>query len=203
MTLRFEALLWCALLISAPAAANLLWRRFDPAIPNWTQPFVDGAGWFHGLMLPYFALLVGSIPARLVGLYGFSWWAWLAGGTACLSGLAAVVFANSRRHRPALRARRAIERWKDEPRWALYRATGWLLLNDIGLGAGLGFALSILEWVGNGLTSEPRLLMDQDREGLYRSGVSTILFIITNNFWLTAGTQLVFFTLLELWADRQ
>jgi hypothetical protein len=49
-------------------------------------------------------------------------------------------------------------------------------------------------------TRKPRALTEQDPEPLYRSAISTALFILTHNFWLTAGTQMIFFLLLEHWA---
>jgi hypothetical protein len=199
--MRWEALAWSALLIAAPAAVNVIWNRFDPPVPSWAKPILDGAGWLHGLLLPYIALLVGSIPGGLVGLYGPTRRSWLTGGLACLLGLAAVLIAHRMLPR-TIRPRRALVRWRDEPRWALYRATGALWLGDSSLGAGVGFILSILEWVGDGLTHPGAEERSLDPEVLYRSGVSTILYLITGNFWLTAGTQLAFFVLLELWSER-
>lgn len=201
--MRFEALLWSLLAITAPGAALWLWRRINPAIPPWAQPVFNGAGWLHGLILPYSALVLGSIPGGLVGLYAITPLEWITGSLACLSGLAAVLLVHQLRPGSELQPGDALERWKDEPRWALYRATGALLLQDVALGAGLGFVFSILEWAFTSLTRQPQDTSLQDREPLYRSGVSTILFLLTRNFWLTAGTQLVFFILLDLWAGRQ
>lgn len=201
--MRWEALLWSLLAIIAPAVAGKIWRRLDPALPDWLDPLIDGAGWLHGLMLPYAALLLGSIPGGLLGLYAITLFGWIAGGLACSLGLIAVVLVYKLRPKATLQPRRALERWKDEPRWAMYRATGAIWLQDLALGAGLGFVLSIAEWVVSSMARKTRDFTRQDREPLYRSGISTILFLVTQNFWITAGTQLVFFVLLEMWANRQ
>jgi hypothetical protein len=199
--MRWEALLWTAATLAAPAGAQLLWRRFKPTSPAWAEPLVNGAGWLHGLLLPYLALLSGSIPGALVGLYAIDALEWFAGTLACLLGLLAVFFAQRLRSEDELQPRSAVGRWKDEPRWALYRATGALWLQDVSLGAGVGLILSAVEWLLTGLSRSPSVFLEQDREPLYRSAVSTALFILTKNFWLTAGTQLVFFVLLENWSN--
>jgi hypothetical protein len=201
--MRWEALFWSLFAIAAPGVLRLLWRRFDPSVPHWAQPIVDGAGWLHGLMLPYLALLTGSVPGGLVGLYAIAPYTWFAGGMACLLGLLAVFAFHRIRPRNTLQMHGALSRWQDEPRWALYRASGAIWLQDITLGAGLGFLLSGLEWLITGLAQKPRRLADRDLEPLHRSGISTILFILTRNFWLTAGTQLVFFLMLEIWAGEK
>jgi hypothetical protein len=203
MNMRWEALLWSLLAVTAPAAAQVLWRRINPSLPEWAEPLINGAGWLHGLILPYIALIVGSIPGGLVGLYGTPLLGWIVGGLACLLGLIAVALTHRYRPRSALQSRPALVRWQDEPRWALYRASGALWLQDLALGAGLGFVLSIIEWALSGLSNPARNFIDLDREPLYRSGVSAILFLLTRNFWLTAGTQLFFFILLELWFNQQ
>jgi hypothetical protein len=201
--MRWEALIWSLLAISAPAGVQIIWRRFHPKLPEWAKPLIQSAGWLHGLFLPYLALISGSIPGGLVGLYAIDALHWFAGALACVLGVAAVVAARRFLIHPQLRLRSAVDRWKDEPRWALYRATGALWINDFGLGTGVGLLLSGIEWALSGLTRQPNNLKEQDREPLYRSAASTALFLLTHNFWLTAGTQLVFFLLLEIWAERQ
>jgi hypothetical protein len=198
--MRWEALLWSVLAIAAPAAAALLWRRTRPSLPPWAEPLVQGAGWLHGLLLPYLALLLGSIPGGLVGLYAIGPLEWITGSLACLLGLIAVIVSHRVHPVNRLHARSAVDRWKDEPRWALYRATGALWVDDLALGAGLGLALSALEWALSGLARNPRDLSGQDPEPLYRSATSTALFLLTHNFWLTAGTQMILFLLLEYWS---
>jgi hypothetical protein len=201
--MRWEALLWSVLAITTPAAVQLLWRRRKLDLPTWAQPLIQGASWIHALILPYLALVLGSIPGGLVGLYGTNPLQWFAGGLACLSALLAVFITHRRRSSDEIRPRSAMERWKDEPRWALYRATGGIWLQDLALGAGLGLILSVLEWLLTAITHSSGNISDQDREPLYRSAVSTALFILTQNFWLTAGTQLIFFLLLELWSQPE
>lgn len=201
--MRWEALLWTLIAVAAPGALRLLWRRFDPELPDWAQPLKDGAGWLHGLLLPYIALLTGSIPGGLAGLYAIKPFEWFTGGLACALGLLAVYAFHRLRPEHALRPRGALSRWQDEPRWALYRAAGALWLQDLALGAGLGWVLSVGEWLFAGWAEEPGSPLSQDPEPLYRSGISTILFILTHNFWLTAGTQLIFFLLLENWASDE
>jgi uncharacterized membrane protein (GlpM family) len=136
----------------------------------------------------------------LVGLYAIRPLEWFTGGLACLFGLIAVLVVHQFRPVESLRYRSAVNRWQDEPRWALYRATGALWVHDLALGAGLGLALAALEWMLSAWTRKPRALTEQDPEPLYRSAISTALFILTHNFWLTAGTQMIFFLLLEHWA---
>ncbi len=202
MTLRWEALLWSIIAVTAPGAVHLLRRRFSPQLPEWAHPIEDGAGWLHGLILPYIALITGSIPGGLAGLYAIKSIEWVSGGLACGFGLLAVyVFHRIRPRNNALLHRSALARWQDEPRWALYRAAGALWLQDVTLGAGLGLLLSGLEWLVTGWSREPHGLASRDREPLYRSAISTILFILTRNFWLTAGTQLIFFLILESWSS--
>ncbi|MGD8730945.1 MAG: hypothetical protein PVI81_01480 [Anaerolineales bacterium] len=200
--MRWEALLWSVLAMTTPAAAQLLWRRFAPRLPDWAQPLTQGASWLHALILPYLALIVGSIPGRLVGLYGIDTYEWFAGGLACLCALLAVYFTYRLRPLDELRPRSAVDRWKDEPRWALYRATAGLWIQDITLGAGLGLILAATEWLLTALAHDSGNISEQDPEPLYRSAVSTALFILTQNFWLTAGTQLIFFLLLETWSRQ-
>jgi hypothetical protein len=201
--MRWEALIWSLLAITAPAGLQMLWRRFHPNMPEWIEPLIPSVGWMHGLFLPYLALISGSIPGGLVGLYAIDPLHWFAGALACLLGLAAVFIARRFQIRPQLHLHSAVDRWKDEPRWALYRATGSLWINDFALGTGAGLLFAGLEWALTGLTRQPNNLKEQDREPLYRSAVSTALFLLTRNFWLTAGTQLAFFVLLETWAERQ
>lgn len=201
--MRWEALLWSLIAITAPGAVNLLQRRFPLSLPAWAQPLKDGAGWLHGLILPYIALIVGSIPGGLVGLYAIEPVEWFTGGLACLLGLLAVYAFHRMRPQHDLYPRRALSRWQDEPRWALYRAAGALWLQDITLGAGLGLLLSGLEWLVTGWSKTHSEFAKQDREPMYRSGISTILFVLTRNFWLTAGTQLIFFLMLEIWASDE
>lgn len=201
--MRWEALLWSTLAIAAPALAQLIWRRFNPRLPEWALPLVSSAGWIHGLLLPYLALILGSIPGGLVGLYGIGLLRWIAGSLACALGLIAVVIVHRARPHPHFQQRSAVERWKDEPRWALYRGTGGLWLGDVALGAGLGLVLSGLEWALAGLARSSTDLRSEPREPLYRSAVSTALFLLTRNFWLTAGTQLIFFLMLEVWSLRE
>lgn len=200
MNMRWEALLWSVLAVAAPALAQLLWRRLDARLPDWAQPVAQSAAWIHGLVLPYIALVLGSIPGGLVGLYAIDPLRWIAGSLACALGLIAVAIAHRFGPRPHLLQRSAVDRWVDEPRWALYRGAGALWLGDLALGAGLGWALSGLEWALTGLSSGSTDLKSRDREPLYRSAVSTALFLLTRNFWLTAGTQLIFFFMLEIWS---
>ena len=201
--MRWEALLWSVLAIAAPALAQLLWRRLNPRLPEWALPLVQSAGWMHGLVLPYLALILGSIPGGLVGLHGIGPLHWIAGSLACALGLIAVVIAHRLRPQPHMRQRSAVERWKDEPRWALYRGAGGLWLGDVALGAGLGLVLSGIEWVLTGLARGSTDLKRVSLDPLYRSAVSTALFLLTRNFWLTAGTQLIFFFMLEIWSLRE
>ncbi len=76
----------------------------------------------------------------------------------------------------------------DEPRWALYRAAGLIWLG--GWGLLVGFALGVLEW---SLRTRPWLAENRSDSTtwliLVRLAISSLLFALTGNFWLTSFSQ--------------
>jgi hypothetical protein len=180
----WEALGWSGLAALAPSLANLVWPRWRPARPDLRALLISAAPWLHGLGPAYLALITGAILERNAGLRGFSSVAWFAGGAFALAFSAAWAALYVR-----ILGIKAEPAWLlDEPRFALYRATGVLWLGAVypGLLLGLGFALSewLLKWRDKAVRREPRAIVS-----LFPLAGSTIVFAITRNFFITLFAQ--------------
>jgi hypothetical protein len=114
----------------------------------------------------------------------------LAGIIACALGLFTAALVLSRRplNRDVLIP--ADDILHEEPRWAMYRTAGYLWVGSLLPAAGIGvvlaateLALSYLPMRGDG--RPPVSLMSQ----MIRATFSGVIFIATQNFWLTIGTQ--------------
>jgi hypothetical protein len=198
-----EALLWSALGVTAPFVA-----RYIPA--DWRERLGNRAGqlksispWMHGLAPPFLAIFSGAISLRFLGISGPDvLTGWILQGV-----LLAMVLAGAsawlQRHpisRPTLRLDHAV---LDEPRWALYRGAGTLVLTHSGFGALLGLVLGVAEWA---LTSE--VWKPERRQdsvvclGLIRVSTSAIAFVLSRNLWLTIAFQVALLALIPEAVDE-
>jgi hypothetical protein len=187
--MRWESVLWMAVALFSPLLAVAAWPRIRAGRPAWS-PYVESfAPWAHGIGPAYLALITGAIRARDFGLASREAPVWIAG----LILSAAWLVLNHRLRPQHGRWPMPVRGALDEPRWALYRAGAALWLNDpaIALLGGLGLALA--EW---GMVSLPGIRKEHHRwETLARIGSSSVIFALTNSFWLTLATQAM---LLEL-----
>jgi hypothetical protein len=198
-----EALLWSSLLVLSPALAFRFWptvrERFGPL------PFdlAALAPWIHGLVLPYLALILGSVSGRHVGLQGFPSASWLSGSLACALGLGAAYVASDRIQSPPDPEIDFGTGLLEETRWAFYRgaAAQWL---SYPFGSLLGLGLAVLELAITHLADlklhSPSL---RQWKAILRAALSTLLFLGTGNVWLTVGTQLLLTALLTRQARRK
>lgn len=172
---------WVALAVLAPAAIQLLWRRLR--VPAW-QPYLDSlAPWLYGIGPAYLALITGAVRARHFGLAGRPALVWAAGLVFC----SAWLLVSARWLKPAGRWPKPARGVLDEPRWALYRAAaaGWIGSPPLGALLGLGLAAGEL---GLGWVARPGQKA-LPWEALARAASSSVLFVLTGNFWLTLVAQ--------------
>ena len=186
-----EALVWSLLLILGPSLALRVWPKLPERFNQSTVDIKSLAPWFHGLGIPYLALIIGSVSSRRVGLYGFPTTVWVSGGIACTLGLAAANFTLGRLKVQPDPEQKLSFILLEETRWAFYRGAAYLWL-PFPFSILLGLGLSLLEWgithvVGHGRQQPSPAKL----KVLIRAGLSTLLFFATGNFWLTAGTQLL------------
>jgi hypothetical protein len=180
----WEALGWSALAVLSPLLVNLLWIRWRPPQREYRQLLRSAAPWLHGLGPPYLALITGAILERDLGLRGHDLVEWIAGGAFALifSALWAAMLVRvlGLQSNPYLIL--------DEPRFALYRATGrlWLVGNHIGLLMGLALALVewLLQWREKAFRREPEAFVP-----LVPLASSTLVFALTGNLYLTLAAQ--------------
>ena len=193
-----EAVGWTLLALLAPVLAPRLWARFSSSHPSAAAALPPLAPWLHGVAIPYLALLAGSVSGRDFGLYALPEPSWSYGLPAISLGLLAVALVRRRWRNPEADDLDPWTRWLDEPRWALYRATGGLLLDSLAYGTALGIAVAACEWCLAGLAARRRPpLSTAGLDPLIRALTSGALFLITGNFWLTAGAQLLLLLLLQ------
>lgn len=192
-----EALFWSLLLILSPALGSRLWptlrERFAPLpidIKSW-------AVWIHSLGIPYLAIVLGSVSGRKIGLYGQVPGEWFTGLLACSLGLGAGFFLLKRRNDRPDPEVDLVSNMLEETRWAFYRGASTLWLPGI-FSPLLGFGLAALELgITHVLTFGRQIPSPSQWKIVLRTALSTILFLATGNFWLTAGTQLVLSTILK------
>ncbi len=190
----WAALFWCILSIGAPVAARLLEPRLAHRFGKWSEPLVEIAPWVHGLIWPYLALIGGVILGFDAGLYGHSTSAWIAGLIACGTGLAAAALVLRKKPLTDDIILAPIDAVHEEPRWALYRSAAYLWITDPILAIAIGVLMAYMEWA---LFYAPREAKPSTRSSaqLLRILFSGILFLVTRNFWITAGTQIGFLVL--------
>jgi len=183
------AFFWCIISIGAPVTARVLDNRISPRIGKWHDPIVEISPWIHGLVWPYLAVIGGVVLGFDAGLYGHSTSGWIVGFIACAVGLTAAAFVLRKRSLDDHILLAPIDAIHEEPRWALYRSAAYLWVTDPIFGVGLGVLMAFMEWL---LFYAPWEVKPSTRSSaqLLRILFSGIIFLITRNFWLTAGTQI-------------
>ncbi|MEJ2012310.1 MAG: hypothetical protein P8X64_08820 [Anaerolineales bacterium] len=191
--MRFEALAWSLLEVIAPALTRLARQRW-----TWfTQEWLEVSAWLHDLLIPYLALILGSISGRDAGLVHLPLYNWGPAGTACLAGLAAAFLVlRSLPHTPHPHAT-PLEVLRPEPRLALYRAAMAAWVSDLPLAIAIGGLLAASEWL---LAAQPwsgKTVSSRSWAQFMRIGFSGVIFWATRNLWLTAATQSVAVLLIQ------
>ncbi len=187
----WEAALWSLMLIISPIVASWAWPRVQESFGDWREPLEAAAPWVHSLLLPYLALLTGSILGRDAGLYGHSTAGWVGGAVACGLGLGAAALFLRKRPVKLPWTHTLSETLRDETRWALYRASAALWVTSFPASVAIGTALALAETAVRVLQEEKtnRFAL-ANRASLLRALFSGLLFGLTRNFWLTAATQM-------------
>ena len=191
--MRFEALAWTVLEVLAPAFAREVRNRLGSI----AQELIELAGWTHDLLVPYLALILGSVSARDAGLANLEPIARGPAALACLLGLAAAYLVRRRFATTAQPHTTPLEALRLEPRLALYRAASALWLPEITFSVLAGGLLALAEW---GLSSQIwRRESHTDRNGsrFLRIIFSSLIFWATHNFWVTASIQTAIVILLD------
>ncbi len=185
----WEGLLWAALALAGRPVAQRYWPRLKQRAGEWGPWLAGLAPWADGLLVPYLALISGSILGRDMGLYGQGAGLWLAGALACGLALGVLTLVLRRRHL-SIHLNTPLELILDEPRWALYRAAIAQAAASFPAGILGGFLLASLEWC---LRRRPWTAKQRGElslwEPLLRAALSAALFAATRNLWLTAATQ--------------
>lgn len=194
----WEVVLWCGLAwagaMGIPALTAWLGRQGGEA----GREAARGLAWLHLLPL-YLALITGAVSGRDAGLYGQDASRWASGAIACVVVLGVAAGALWWRA-AAIQWPRAWVALADEARWALYRAAGALWLGHVLGGVGVGAVLSGLEWL---MRASPWRDWREAWPGLSRPLISSVLFALTGNAWLTAAAHLVLLGLARWLADRE
>ena len=183
--MRFEALAWSLFEVFAPVLGGEARRRLA-----WiTREWILLGGWAYDLLVPYLALLLGSISGRDAGLTTIPAAAWFRCSLACLAGLAAAWLIRGRLPNPPQSYTTTLDALRPEPRLALYRAAMTLWVPDLSLAIAAGGLLAIIEW---GLTIRPwrrEVFNPPAGSKLLRIIFSGLIFWATHNLWLTAAMQ--------------
>ncbi|MDX1599911.1 MAG: hypothetical protein R3191_00195 [Anaerolineales bacterium] len=190
LELLWPSAVWSLIASLGPLVAPYGRRVIERRRPEWVARVVLLVPWLHGPGLAFAALFAGSLPARALGIFGSGGWVgWVAGALVVL-----VLFFS---------ARAALSRWPielevdrydvvvlDEPRWALYRGTGWLWAGSFAIGSLVGLGLALIEWSVTWRVWQPenRRLVPACYM-LARIGVSALVFTLTGNLWLTMLLQ--------------
>jgi len=115
--MRIEALGWSLLeMLTAPLARELRRRA-----PEFARSWEALGGWTRDLLLPYLALIAGSISAREAGVANLPELARWPAAVACLAGIGAAWFAAPHLPQHPQPHASALEALRLEPRLALYR----------------------------------------------------------------------------------
>lgn len=194
----WEAAVWSLLGVGSPLLAQRLEERLAERLGEAAWALPEVAFWLHGLLWPFAAVLTGAVPANFLGLFGGGSPLHWVGGALLMAGLYTALWVFLR-HRhvatPAFRYDRVV---LDEPRWALYRGSGRLLLADPALGTLLGLLLAVLEWgLSTQIWKPARRRQPSVCLILARTAGSSLAFALTMNLWLTVGFQLAWLSLLD------
>lgn len=196
--MMWEAAAWSAVGVWAIPVARRLEPRIAPVLGDRAEALQGAGTWLHGLVPPFAALFSGAVPARHLGLFGQGGWLhWLLGGVPVIALTLGVRAALSRWPVavPGIDSQRVV---LDEPRWALYRATGWLWLGDPWLGTLIGLTIAASEWAlarriwVEVNRREPVICLD-----LARLGWSSLIFALTFNFYWVLAFQLAWLMVLK------
>jgi hypothetical protein len=183
-------------------------------------PWVEEAVRFsYYLGIPFLAALNGLLPADLMGiqgtewvdgqgLQGFLWEEWVQGIGLTLAAVVAVVavwlvgrWVSNRTELvpvspdlPGLLWQRLLHALYDQVHWAFYRSGPILWLGDVYWGTFAGLALTLVEILLN--PSVRWSLKNSETAGppLFRLGmawITALLFLATENLWLTIGFHVV------------
>jgi len=186
----WEAVFWSCALIFSPIVARRVWPRMQARLGDWREPLKAAAPWAHSLLLPYLALLSGSIIGRDAGLYGPSLSNWASVAVACGLGLFTAALVLRTRPMKLPWSHSFSETLREEPRWAMYRAAAALWASSFPLSVAIGMALAFAEMAVRILQEDKtsRFTLANGAR-LLRVLFSGLLFGLTHNFWLTAATQ--------------
>lgn len=186
----WETGFWAAVGVAGPWLVD--WYRVEARVRSTARlAFLIGlAPWIYGLGPPYLALITGAIYPMETGIYGTGGVpGWLGGLLVCALVLVAAMVLR----------RRVSWAWPlpapaagalDEPRWAMYRSIGWLWTGGYAWGLFIGLGLALLEWASRSQPWRPKAL-ERPATGvlLGRIALSSLLFGLTGNLWLTLVTQ--------------
>ena len=183
--MRIEALGWSLLeMLTAPLARELRRRA-----PEFARSWEALGGWTRDLLLPYLALIAGSISAREAGVANLPELARWPAAVACLAGIGAAWFAAPHLPQHPQPHASALEALRLEPRLALYRAAAATWLPEPNLSIAAGVIAGAIEWTLAGQPWQAQRLDGPARAGLARILFSGLIFWATRSFWLTAGLQ--------------
>jgi len=195
----WEAALWSLALIISPIVASWAWPRVQENFGDWREPMEAAAPWAHSLLLPYLALLTGSIIGRDAGLYGHSMAGWVSGAAACGLGLVAAALFLRKRPVNLPWSHTLSETLREETRWTLYRASAALWVTSFPVSVAIGTALALVETAVRVLQEEKtNRFAPANGASLLRALFSGLLFGLTRNFWLTAATQMAIAALFNM-----
>lgn len=195
----WEAAVWSLALIVSPIVVSWVWPRLRDKYGAWREPLETAAPWVYSLLLPYLALLTGAIIGRDAGLYGHSLSGWVSVSVACGLGLATAAFFLRTRPIKLPWSHTLSETLREEPRWAMYRASAALWAVSFPVSVAIGTALALAEtavWVLQVEKTDRFKLANGAR--LLRALFSGLVFGLTRNFWLTAATQAALVTLFNM-----
>jgi hypothetical protein len=200
----WEAALWSLALIISPFVASWAWPRVQESFGDWREPLEAVAPWVHSLLLPYLALLTGSIIGRDAGLYGHSTAGWVSGAIACGLGLVAAALFLRKRPVKLPWSHTLSATLREETRWALYRASAALWVTSFPASIAIGTALALVETMVRVLQEEKtNRFAPANGASLLRALFSGLLFGLTRNFWLTAATQMAIVVLFNMpWSNK-
>ncbi len=194
----WPAAAWSGVAVLAPLLGRPLGRALSERAGVWSDVAAALGPWLHGLGPPFIALFTGAVPARYLGLYGSGGGAGWAGSALLLLGLwygARVALARRSLQPHVARYDTVV---LDEPRWALYRAAGWLLIGSFYFGSLIGLGVALLEW---GLTWRGWRAGERSSDAscfmVGRIGTSWLAYSLTGNLWWTALFQVGLALLLE------
>jgi hypothetical protein len=200
----WEAALWSLALIISPFVASWAWPRVQKSFGDWQEPLEAVAPWVHSLLLPYLALLTGSIIGRDAGLYGHSTAGWVSGAIACGLGLVAAALFLRKRPVKLPWSHTLSATLREETRWALYRASAALWVTSFPASIAIGTALALVETMVRVLQEEKtNRFAPANGASLLRALFSGLIFGLTRNFWLTAATQTAIVVLFNMpWSNK-